>query len=151
VHPIYLDLLKPFFSHQIDRWIVGQFSFSKLVHLSYYREVASGRILDPGWIEDSGEITKLEVPAKVPYNVLITLMKDLGRDWDIDYELDRGQAHHRSPHHRQPHHPALHRRRVQAPHHRRLLRRIQGSRYRRRRVGMATAALLDLPSFAMPM
>jgi hypothetical protein len=28
------------------------------------------------------------VPAKVPYNVLITIMKDLGRDWDIDYELE---------------------------------------------------------------
>jgi LEA14-like dessication related protein len=51
------------------------------------KEVASGTIPDPGWIEDSGEITKLEVPAKVPYNVLITIIKDLGRDWDIDYEL----------------------------------------------------------------
>ncbi|KAM0837678.1 hypothetical protein ACQ4PT_061473 [Festuca glaucescens] len=54
------------------------------------KEVASGTIPDPGWIEDSGEVTKLEVPAKVPYNVLVTLMKDLGRDWDIDYELHVG-------------------------------------------------------------
>ncbi|KAM3300548.1 hypothetical protein ACQJBY_041524 [Aegilops geniculata] len=51
------------------------------------KEVASGTIPDPGWIEDSGEVTKLEVPAKVPYDFLISLMKDLGRDWDIDYEL----------------------------------------------------------------
>ena len=54
------------------------------------REVASGTIPDPGWIEDSGKVTKLEVPAKLPYDFLITLMKDLGRDWDIDYVLDVG-------------------------------------------------------------
>jgi hypothetical protein len=52
--------------------------------------VASGTIPDPGWIEESGEITKLEVPAKLPYDFIITLIKDLGRDWDIDYVLDVG-------------------------------------------------------------
>ncbi|KAE8787947.1 late embryogenesis abundant protein [Hordeum vulgare] len=51
------------------------------------RAVASGMIPDPGWIEDSGEVTKLVVPAKLPYDFLISLIKDLGRDWDIDYEL----------------------------------------------------------------
>ncbi|XP_047044925.1 desiccation protectant protein Lea14 homolog [Lolium rigidum] len=54
------------------------------------KEVASGTIPDPGWIEESGEITKLEVPAKLPYDFIITLIKDLGRDWDIDYVLDVG-------------------------------------------------------------
>ena len=34
--------------------------------------------------------TKLEIPAKVPYDFLISLMKDVGRDWDIDYELQVG-------------------------------------------------------------
>ncbi|CAM0878748.1 unnamed protein product [Alopecurus aequalis] len=54
------------------------------------KEVASGTIPDPGWIEDDSEVTKLEVPIKLPYNFLITLIKDLGRDWDIDYVLDVG-------------------------------------------------------------
>lgn len=52
--------------------------------------MASGTIPDPGWIEEGGEVTKLEVPAKVPYDFLISIMKDLGRDWDIDYELQVG-------------------------------------------------------------
>ncbi|KAE8783450.1 Late embryogenesis abundant protein Lea14-A [Hordeum vulgare] len=51
------------------------------------KEVASRTIPDPGWIEDSGEVTKMEVPAKLPYDFLISLIKDLGREWDIDYEL----------------------------------------------------------------
>ncbi|KAI5005252.1 hypothetical protein ZWY2020_032495 [Hordeum vulgare] len=51
------------------------------------KEVASGMIPDPGWIEDSGEVTKLVVSAKLPYDFLISLIKDLGRDWDIDYKL----------------------------------------------------------------
>lgn len=32
----------------------------------------------------------LELPVTVPYDILISLMRDLGRDWDIDYELDVG-------------------------------------------------------------
>ncbi|ONK79773.1 uncharacterized protein A4U43_C01F9930 [Asparagus officinalis] len=51
--------------------------------------IASGTIADPGWIEASG-VTKLEVPINVPYNFLVSLMKDIGRDWDIDYELEVG-------------------------------------------------------------
>ena len=26
----------------------------------------------------------------MPHNVLVTLIKDIGADWDIDYELDLG-------------------------------------------------------------
>ena len=51
--------------------------------------MASGTVPDPGWIAAS-DTTKLEIPAKVPYDFLISLMKDVGRDWDIDYELQVG-------------------------------------------------------------
>jgi hypothetical protein len=44
---------------------------------------------DPGWIAAS-DSTKLEIPAKVPYDFLISIVKDVGRDWDIDYELQVG-------------------------------------------------------------
>nr|XP_010924762.1 late embryogenesis abundant protein Lea14-A [Elaeis guineensis] len=54
------------------------------------RVVVSGTIPDPGWIKAAGEVTKLEVPLKVPYDFLISLLKDIGRDWDIDYELEVG-------------------------------------------------------------
>ncbi|XP_042391944.1 desiccation protectant protein Lea14 homolog [Zingiber officinale] len=53
------------------------------------REIASGRIPDPGSLTANGE-TKLEVPVKVPYDFMISLLKDVGRDWDIDYQLDVG-------------------------------------------------------------
>ncbi|NP_001296983.1 hypothetical protein SEVIR_3G132100v4 [Setaria viridis] len=51
--------------------------------------VASGTMPDPGWIAAS-DSTKLEIPAKVPYDFLISIVKDVGRDWDIDYELQVG-------------------------------------------------------------
>ncbi|KAF0923596.1 hypothetical protein E2562_006588 [Oryza meyeriana var. granulata] len=51
--------------------------------------VASGTMPDPGWIAAS-ETTKLEIPAKIPYDFLVSLVKDVGRDWDIDYELEVG-------------------------------------------------------------
>ncbi|KAJ1264280.1 hypothetical protein BS78_09G251100 [Paspalum vaginatum] len=50
------------------------------------KAVATGTMPDPGWIAASGT-TKLEIPAKVPYDFLVSLVKDVGRDWDIDYEL----------------------------------------------------------------
>ncbi|XP_078169304.1 late embryogenesis abundant protein Lea14-A-like [Carex rostrata] len=51
--------------------------------------IASGTLPDPGWIVASG-VTKLELPMKVPYDFLISIMKDIGSDWDIDYELEVG-------------------------------------------------------------
>ncbi|CAO1948303.1 unnamed protein product [Urochloa humidicola] len=51
--------------------------------------IASGTMADPGWIAASGS-TKLELPVKVPYDFIVTLMKDLGGDWDIDYVLEVG-------------------------------------------------------------
>ncbi|KAL6842585.1 hypothetical protein ACP4OV_027429 [Aristida adscensionis] len=51
--------------------------------------IASGTMPDPGWIAASGS-TKLELSVKVPYDFIMSLMKDLGGDWDIDYELEVG-------------------------------------------------------------
>ncbi|KAI4338395.1 hypothetical protein MLD38_023459 [Melastoma candidum] len=53
------------------------------------REIATGKIPDPGSLKGRG-ITNLEVPVKVPYNILISLARDIGADWDIDYELNLG-------------------------------------------------------------
>ncbi|CAD6271045.1 unnamed protein product [Miscanthus lutarioriparius] len=53
------------------------------------KEVASGTMPDPGWIAASGT-TSLEIPAKVPYDFLVSLVRDVGRDWDLDYELQVG-------------------------------------------------------------
>ncbi|KAL9245386.1 hypothetical protein vseg_019047 [Gypsophila vaccaria] len=53
------------------------------------REIASGKIPDPGSIKGK-ETTVLEVPMLVPHNILVSLAKDIWRDWDIDYELKLG-------------------------------------------------------------
>ena len=53
------------------------------------RVIASGNIPDPGSLKGN-ETTKLVVPVKVPHSVLVSLARDIGKDWDIDYELDLG-------------------------------------------------------------
>ena len=53
------------------------------------RGIASGTIPDPGSLKAS-DTTMLDVPVKVPYNILVSLVKDIGADWDIDYELELG-------------------------------------------------------------
>ncbi|XP_027158222.1 desiccation protectant protein Lea14 homolog [Coffea eugenioides] len=53
------------------------------------RVIASGNIPDPGSLKGD-ETTLLEVPVKVPHSVLLSLARDIGRDWDIDYELELG-------------------------------------------------------------
>ena len=53
------------------------------------REVASGTMPDPGSLATGGT-TRLDVPVKVPYDFLVSLVKDAGRDWDIDYEMRVG-------------------------------------------------------------
>ncbi|KAJ4843873.1 hypothetical protein Tsubulata_024350 [Turnera subulata] len=53
------------------------------------RVIASGKIPDPGSIKAS-DTTMLDVPVKVPHSVLVSLVKDIGSDWDIDYELELG-------------------------------------------------------------
>jgi hypothetical protein len=51
--------------------------------------IASGTIPDPGSLK-AKDTTILDVPVKVPHSVLVSLVKDIGRDWDIDYELEIG-------------------------------------------------------------
>ncbi|KAM5555493.1 desiccation protectant protein Lea14 [Rosa sericea] len=51
--------------------------------------IASGRIPDPGSIKASGD-TLVDVPMKVPHSIIVTLVKDIATDWDIDYELELG-------------------------------------------------------------
>ncbi|XP_022757462.1 late embryogenesis abundant protein Lea14-A [Durio zibethinus] len=53
------------------------------------RVIASGTIPDPGSLKAS-DTTMLDVPVKVPHNILISLVRDIGADWDIDYELELG-------------------------------------------------------------
>lgn len=53
------------------------------------REIASGTIPDPGSLKAS-DMTLLDVLMKVPHSILFTLAKDIGADWDIDYQLDIG-------------------------------------------------------------
>ncbi|KAF6163039.1 hypothetical protein GIB67_033310 [Kingdonia uniflora] len=50
------------------------------------REIASGTMPDPGSIAANTK-TMLNIPVKVPYGILWSLAKDVGRDWDIDYEM----------------------------------------------------------------
>ncbi|OWM64281.1 late embryogenesis abundant protein Lea14-A-like [Punica granatum] len=53
------------------------------------REIASGKIPDPGSLKAS-DTTIMDVLMKVPHNILVSLVKDIGADWDIDYQLDLG-------------------------------------------------------------
>ncbi|OAY80542.1 Late embryogenesis abundant protein Lea14-A [Ananas comosus] len=53
------------------------------------REIVSGTMPDPGSLKGK-ETTRMEIPLKVPYDFLISIMKDARRDWDIDYELRVG-------------------------------------------------------------
>lgn len=52
----------------------------------FCREIISGTVPDPGSIEGK-DVTVLEVLLKVPHSILLTVAKDVGADWDIDYEL----------------------------------------------------------------
>jgi hypothetical protein len=36
------------------------------------------------------DTTMVDVPVKVPYGILMSLARDIGADWDIDYQLDLG-------------------------------------------------------------
>lgn len=58
-----------------------------VIELNEHREIATGRIPDPGSLKASGE-TVLEVPVKVPYSIMVSLIRDVAIDWDIDYELE---------------------------------------------------------------
>ncbi|KAJ9539253.1 hypothetical protein OSB04_031986 [Centaurea solstitialis] len=49
--------------------------------------IATGTVPDPGSLKASCD-TLLNVTIKVPHNVLVTLVKDIALDWDLDYELE---------------------------------------------------------------
>lgn len=51
-----------------------------------YREIASGTVPDPGSLKGN-DTTLLNVGLKVPHSVLLSLARDIGADWDIDYDL----------------------------------------------------------------
>lgn len=53
------------------------------------RVIVSGTIPDPGSIKGE-DTTMLDVPVKVPHSMLVSLGKDIGADWDIDYKLELG-------------------------------------------------------------
>ncbi|XP_059457488.1 desiccation protectant protein Lea14 homolog [Corylus avellana] len=53
------------------------------------RVIGSGKMADPGDLKAS-DTTLMDVPVKVPHNVLVSLAKDIGADRDIDYELELG-------------------------------------------------------------
>lgn len=53
------------------------------------RIIASGSIPDPGSLKAS-DITQLEVTVKVPHSAAVSLVRDIGGDWDIDYCLALG-------------------------------------------------------------
>ncbi|KAI3681811.1 hypothetical protein L6452_36616 [Arctium lappa] len=49
--------------------------------------IASGTVPDPGSLNGNSD-TLLNVEIKVAHNALITLVKDIAMDWDIDYEIE---------------------------------------------------------------
>ncbi|KAK4852189.1 hypothetical protein QYF36_021734 [Acer negundo] len=53
------------------------------------RVIASGTMADPGSLK-ANDRTIVNVPMKVPYNILVSLAKDIGADGDIDYEVELG-------------------------------------------------------------
>ncbi|XP_050204061.1 desiccation protectant protein Lea14 homolog [Mercurialis annua] len=51
------------------------------------REIATGKMADPGSLK-ANDTTFLTVPVGVAHSILVSLAKDITRDWDIDYELE---------------------------------------------------------------
>ncbi|KAG5549760.1 hypothetical protein RHGRI_014908 [Rhododendron griersonianum] len=73
--------------YRAPRGVLGTF-VNRALHWIHWL-VGSGKIPDPGSL--AGNETKvLDVMVKVPHNVLLSLVRDIGADWDIDYELELG-------------------------------------------------------------
>ena len=49
--------------------------------------IVSGTMGKAGWMP-ANEKTVVEVPVRVAHAILLTLMKDISTDGDIDYQLD---------------------------------------------------------------
>ncbi|KAJ8433654.1 hypothetical protein Cgig2_002325 [Carnegiea gigantea] len=52
------------------------------------RVILSGNMPDPGDIAGKHETTKLDVEIKVPHSAVVSLVRDVWKDWDIDYVLE---------------------------------------------------------------
>ncbi|XP_050236245.1 late embryogenesis abundant protein Lea14-A-like [Mercurialis annua] len=53
------------------------------------RVIISGKLEDPGSLK-ANDTTILTIPFAVPHDVIVSLVKDVGKDWDIDYDLELG-------------------------------------------------------------
>jgi hypothetical protein len=53
------------------------------------REITSGNVGNTGSVAANSD-TSIEVGSNVAYSFLINLMRDIGADWDIDYDFDVG-------------------------------------------------------------
>ncbi|KAL6544419.1 hypothetical protein OROMI_023281 [Orobanche minor] len=51
--------------------------------------IASGSIPDPGSLK-ANDKTMLEVTVKMPHSAVVSLVRDISGDWDIDYVLELG-------------------------------------------------------------
>ncbi|GLJ37048.1 hypothetical protein SUGI_0750670 [Cryptomeria japonica] len=81
-----VDVINPY-SHDVP---IGEISYRLR---SAQRIIASGTILDPGSIM-AKEKTRFNVPVRVPYNFMLSIVRDVGRDWDLDYEWEIGLTMH---------------------------------------------------------
>ena len=52
-------------------------------------EITSGSVGDTGTVA-ANDSSSVEVGSDVAYDFLINLMRDIGADWDIDYDFDVG-------------------------------------------------------------
>lgn len=75
-----VDVMNPY-SHDLP---IGQISYKLR---SGEKIIASGTIADPGSIM-SKEKTAFNIPIKVPYDFMLSIMKDLGKDGDLDYQWE---------------------------------------------------------------
>ncbi|KAF6162142.1 hypothetical protein GIB67_008271 [Kingdonia uniflora] len=77
-----LDVSNPY-SHSIP---ICQISFKLKSH---DKVIGSGTVPDPGSLA-AEQKTRLNVPVKVPYSILMDLARDVGADCDIDYCFEIG-------------------------------------------------------------
>ncbi|CAA7402708.1 unnamed protein product [Spirodela intermedia] len=77
-----LDVVNPY-DHDLP---ICEISYS---FKSADKVIASGTVPDPGSLRANDQ-TRVDVPIKVPYDFLFSIAKDVGRDWDIDYEIAVG-------------------------------------------------------------
>nr|WIW57597.1 late embryogenesis abundant protein LEA27 [Pinus tabuliformis] len=57
------------------------------------RVIAYGTISDPVTLKANGN-TGISFPVTVPYNFPVSIARDIGRDWDIDYQWEIGVVMH---------------------------------------------------------